>query len=228
MGSRQAKRAALWDVDGTLIDSREYHWLSWQGALAAEDFAVTREQFESSFGRRNDEILRDYFPAYAAADIVRVGEAKEIVYRELIRERGIELLPGVRRWLDRLKDEGWLQAVASSAPRLNLEVIITALGLEEYFSAVASAEDVTEGKPDPQVFLAAAAKLGVGPRACVVVEDAPAGTEAARRAGMRAIGVLSSQEELRADLVVRTLEELPDDAFDQLLTASYTGQNHPR
>ena len=219
MGSRQAKRAALWDVDGTLIDSREYHWLSWQGALAAEDFAVTREQFESSFGRRNDEILRDYFPAYAAADIVRVGEAKEIVYRELIRERGIELLPGVRRWLDRLKDEGWLQAVASSAPRLNLEVIITALGLEEYFSAVASAEDVTEGKPDPQVFLAAAAKLGVGPRACVVVEDAPAGTEAARRAGMRAIGVLSSQEELRADLVVRTLEELPDDAFDQLLTA---------
>jgi beta-phosphoglucomutase len=217
MGTRDAKRAALWDVDGTLVDSREYHWLSWQGALAAEDFAVTRGQFEESFGRRNDEILRGYFPAYDAPDIARVGEAKEVAYRRLVRERGIVLLPGVGRWLDTLRAEGWLQAVASSAPRLNLEVIISALGLGEYFSAVASAEDVTEGKPDPQVFLAAASKLGVAARSCVVIEDAPAGTEAARRAGMRSIGVLSSHTELRADLVVRTLEELPEGAFDRLL-----------
>ena len=217
MTAPNAKRAALWDVDGTLIDSRQYHWLSWQGALAAEDFAVTREQFESSFGRRNDEILRGYFPAYKASDIARVGGSKEVAYRQLIRERGIELLPGVRRWLERLRGEGWLQAVASSAPLENLEVIIAALGLEKYFSAVASAEDVTEGKPDPQVFLVAAAKLGVEPGVCVVIEDAPAGTEAARRARMRSVGVLSSHGELRADLVVRTLEELPDDAFDNLL-----------
>jgi HAD superfamily hydrolase (TIGR01509 family) len=218
MNAPNAKRAALWDVDGTLIDSREYHWLSWQGALAAEDFAIPREQFESSFGRRNDEILRGYFPAYAASDIARVGDAKEVAYRRLIRERGIKLLPGVGRWLGRLREGGWLQAVASSAPLENLEVIISALKLEEYFSAIASAEDVTEGKPDPQVFLAAASKLGVAPGSCVVVEDAPAGTEAARRAGMRCVGVLSSHGELRADLVVRTLEELPADAFDRLLT----------
>ena len=211
------RRAALWDVDGTLIDSREYHWLSWQVALDAEGFRVTPEQFAGSFGRRNDEILRGYFPAYGPEEITRVGEAKEVAYRRLVREQGIDLLPGVRRWLDRLRAEGWRQAVASSAPRANLEVIIEALGLDGYFAAVASAEDVTEGKPDPQVFLVAAARLGVGPSACVVVEDAPAGTEAARRAGMRSVGVLSSHGELRADLVVRTLEELPDDAFDQLL-----------
>ena len=221
---RNGARAVLWDVDGTLIDSREYHWLSWQGALAAEDFAVTREQFESSFGRRNDEILRDYFPFYSSEEITRVGEAKEVAYRRLVRERGIDLLPGVRRWLERLHDEGWQQAVASSAPRANLEVIIEVLGLEGYFAAVASAEDVTEGKPDPQVFLVAAAKLGVEPCSCVVVEDAPAGTAAARRAGMRCVGVLSSHEELRADIVVRTLEELPDNAFDELLA----GQNRER
>jgi beta-phosphoglucomutase len=217
MGTHNGKRAALWDVDGTLIDSREYHWLSWQGALAAEDFRVTRGQFEQTFGRRNDEILREYFPSYSARDIARVGEAKEVAYRALVRDRGVELLPGVRRWLDRLKAGGWLQSVASSAPRQNLDAIISALGLGEYFAAVASAEDVTEGKPDPQVFLAAAAKLGVEPAACVVVEDAPAGTEAARRARMRCVGVLSSHGELRADIVVRTLEELPDDAFDDLL-----------
>lgn len=223
MGTRDAKRAALWDVDGTLVDSREYHWLSWQGALAAEDFAVTRGQFEESFGRRNDEILRDYFPGYGAHDIARVGEAKEVAYRRLVAERGIELLPGVGLWLDRLRAAGWLQAVASSAPRLNLDVIIDALGLGEYFSAVASAEDVTEGKPDPQVFLAAAAKLGVPARSCVVVEDAPAGTEAARRAGMRSVGVLSSHAELRADIVVRTLEELSEDAFERLLAEGEDG-----
>jgi beta-phosphoglucomutase len=217
MGRRDTQRAALWDVDGTLIDSREYHWLSWQGALAAERFGVTREQFQQTFGRRNDEILRGYFPSYDAADRARVGDAKEAAYRELIRERGIELLPGVRPWLERLKGEGWLQAVASSAPRPNLEVIIEALGLGDYFAAVVSAEDVTEGKPDPQVFLAAASRLGVPPAACVVVEDAPAGTEAARRARMRCVGVLSSHTELRADVVVRTLEDLPDNAFANLL-----------
>ena len=214
---RQTKRAALWDVDGTLIDSREYHWLSWRGALVAEGFRVTPEQFADSFGRRNDEILRGYFPSYSPGDITRVGEAKEVAYRRLVRERGIELLPGVRRWLDMLHEEGWRQAVASSAPRANLEVIVEALGLDGYFAAVASAEDVTEGKPDPQVFLVAAAKLGVEPGSCVVVEDAPAGTEAARRAGMRCVGVLSSHGELEADIVVRTLEELPDTAFDDLL-----------
>jgi beta-phosphoglucomutase len=217
MTTQHEKRAALWDVDGTLIDSREYHWLSWRGALAGEGFNVTPEQFAESFGRRNDEILRGYFPSYSSEEITRVGEAKEVAYRRLVRERGIELLPGVRRWLDRLHEGGWRQAVASSAPRANLEVIVEALGLDGYFAAVAAAEDVTEGKPDPQVFLVAAAKLGVAPASCVVVEDAPAGTEAARRAGMRCVGVLSSHGGLEADIVVRTLEELPDTAFDDLL-----------
>src|SRR5215212_1731947 len=174
MTTQGRKRAALWDVDGTLIDSREYHWLSWQGALAGEGFDVTPEQFADSFGRRNDEILRCYFPSYSPGDITRVGEAKEVAYRRLVRERGIDLLPGVRRWLDRLRGEGWQQAVASSAPRANLEVIVGALGLDGYFAAVASAEDVTEGKPDPQVFLVAAAKLGVEPGACVFIEAATA------------------------------------------------------
>ncbi|HEX8556950.1 MAG TPA: HAD-IA family hydrolase [Pyrinomonadaceae bacterium] len=218
MNTRTAKRAALWDVDGTLIDSREYHWLSWRGALAAERFEITRRQFEETFGRRNEEILRGYFPDYADEEVARVGLAKEVAYRDLVRRGGLDLLPGVRAWLDRLKAAGWLQALASSAPRENLDAIVAACGLGGYFSAVASAEDVTEGKPDPQVFLAAASKLGVEPGSCVVVEDAPAGAEAARRAGMRCVGVLSSHHELRADVVVRTLEELPPTAFDDLLS----------
>ncbi|MCA1613731.1 MAG: HAD-IA family hydrolase [Acidobacteria bacterium] len=215
----RAGRAVLWDVDGTLIDSSEYHWVSWREALASEGMALTREQFARMFGRRNEEILRGYFGEdYPAADVARVGDAKEELYRRLVRTRGIKLLPGVRAWLDRLKREGWQQAMASSAPRPNLEAITEALGLADYFAAVVSAEDVTVGKPDPQVFLTAAAKLGVAPSACVVVEDAPAGAEAARRAGMRSIGVLTMHERVEADIVVRTLAELPADAFDSLLT----------
>ena len=212
------RRAALWDVDGTLVDSSELHWLSWREALAAESFPITRGQFAATFGQRNDEILRGYFGAgLPDAEVARVAEAKETLYRGLVRTRGLELLPGVGAWLERLRRAGWLQAVASSAPRANLEAIAEALGVREYFSAVVSAEDVERGKPDPQVFLAAAGRLGVGPAACVVVEDAPAGTEAARRAGMRSIGVLSSHTQLRADVVVRTLEELDEDAFEKLL-----------
>ncbi|HJZ49223.1 MAG TPA: HAD family phosphatase, partial [Roseiflexaceae bacterium] len=130
---------------------------------------------------------------------------------------GITLLPGVGRWLKRLKSDGWRQAIASAAPRLNVEAIMAALGIEDYFDAITSAEDVQRGKPDPQVFLIAAERVGVPPPRCVVVEDAPAGIEGAHRAGMRAIGVRSSHPELKADIVVDTLAELPDDALDRLL-----------
>jgi len=95
-------------------------------------------------------------------------------------------------------------------------VVLEALALQDYFDAIASAEDVSAGKPDPQVFLAAASRLDVAPSRCVVVEDAAAGVEAARRAAMRSVGV-SRTERLDADISVCSLEELPSDAFDRLL-----------
>jgi HAD superfamily hydrolase (TIGR01509 family) len=208
----------LWDVDGTLVDSAEYHWLTWRDTLAAEGFTLTRERFDASFGQRNDEILRAHFgPDFPKSEIERIGNKKEELYRELVRTRGIEPLPGVLRWLKKLKAEGWRQAVASSAPLLNVQAIISALKIESFFYATASAEDVDRGKPDPQIFLAAAAKLHVPPERCIVVEDAPAGLEGARRAGMPRIGVLSTHPSLEADIVVRSLDDLPDYAFDRLL-----------
>ncbi len=212
------QKAVLWDVDGTLIDSAEYHWLSWRDTLAREGFDLTHEQFLSTFGQRNEEILRRYFKSgITASDIERISASKEESYREMIRTGGIEPLPGVRDWLARLQADGWRQAVASSAPPLNIEVILSALDIGKYFNALASAEEVERGKPDPQIFLAAAVKVGTPPDRCIVVEDAPAGIEAARRAGMRSIGVLSTHQFLEADLVVNRLSDLPEDAFDQLL-----------
>jgi beta-phosphoglucomutase len=211
-------RAALWDMDGTLLDSAKYHWLAWREALAAERYELSHEEFVATFGQRNDTILRGWLGAeLPMAEVDRIGGSKEARYRELVRERGIELLPGVERWLRRLKHDGWRQAIASAAPRLNVEAILAALGIEQFFGAITSAEDVQRGKPDPQVFLVAAERLGVPPARCIVVEDAPAGIEGAHRGGMRAIGVRSSHPTLQADIVVDTLAELPDDAFDRLL-----------
>ena len=211
-------RAVIWDLDGTLIDSTEYHWLTWRDTLAAEGYGLTYDQFAASFGQRNDVVLRGYLgEGLPTSEVDRIAAAKEQRYRELVRVRGIELLPGARFWLARLKAEGWRQGLATSAPRLNIQTILEQLGITAIFDGVASAEDVERGKPDPQVFLAAAAKVEVVPTRSIVVEDAPAGIEGGRRAGMRTIGVLTTHATLSADLIVRTLEELPRDAFDQLL-----------
>lgn len=211
-------RAVIWDLDGTLIDSTEYHWLTWHDTLAAEGYPLTRDQFNQSFGQRNDVVLRGYLgDGLSMGEMGRISAAKEKRYRELVSARGIELLPGAGRWLARLQAEGWRQAIATSAPRLNVETILTRLDITACFDGIASAEDVERGKPDPQVFLAAAAKVEAVPVRCIVVEDAPAGIEGGRRAGMRTVGVLTTHATLHADLVVHTLDQLPDNAFDQLL-----------
>lgn len=210
-------RAVLWDLDGTLVDSAGYHWRAWRDTLAAEGVTISHPQFLESFGQKNDRILRAWLGAGASTDTIqRIGDAKEAEYRRLAVVHGLTPLPGAAEWVARLHAAGWLQAIASSAPRPNVEVMLRALSMERYFDAIASAEDVSAGKPDPEVFLVAASRVGVPPKRCVVVEDAPAGIEAARRAGMRALGV-SRSETLDGDLAVASLDELPDSAFDLLV-----------
>ncbi len=208
--------AVLWDMDGTLVDSEEFHWRSWRDTMAEENMPITREQFAATFGQRNDSILTGWFGDRATPGLVqRIGGAKEELYRKLVRESGLAPLPGAAEWVHRLQHENWRQAVASSAPRANLDVVLEVIGLADCFQALVSAEDVTAGKPDPQVFLTAAARLKAPAAHCVVVEDAAAGVEAARRAGMRSIGV--SRKRLDADLAVSSLADLPADAFTKLL-----------
>jgi beta-phosphoglucomutase family hydrolase len=212
----------IWDVDGTLIDSGALHFAAWSDILANEQFTLTREQFQASFGQRNDAVLRSFLGAGLSDDaIMRIGMAKEERYRDLLRTEGIKLLPGVGRWLDRLRADGWRQALASSAPHANLDAILDVLALRPYFDAVVSGDDVVHGKPDPEIFLRAAALLEVEPRRCVVVEDAPAGIEGARRAGMHSVGVRFAHADLAADVVVASMEELPADAFDRLVPAAH-------
>ncbi|PJF48479.1 MAG: hypothetical protein CUN48_03190 [Candidatus Thermofonsia Clade 3 bacterium] len=213
-----ARRAVLWDMDGVLVDSADYHYAAWREALAREHYDLSYEAFRATFGQRNDTILRGIFgPDLAAAEVNRIANAKEARYRQLVREHGIAPLPGVLRWLQALRTAGWRQAVASAAPRANIDAILAAVGIGHYFDAITSGEDVTCGKPDPQVYLVSAQRVGALPARCVVVEDAPAGLEGARRAGMRCVGVTSTHAHLDADVVVASLSELDDDAFDRLI-----------
>jgi beta-phosphoglucomutase len=158
--------------------------------MAGEGITITREQFLSTFGLRNDSIIPRWLGSASNPEgLVRIGDAKEAMYRDLVRAIGMSPLPWVERWVRRLHEEGWRQAIASSAPRLNVEVVLDVTGLAGCFRAIVSAEDVRHGKPDPEVFLTAASRLGVPPERCIVIEDAAAGIEAAHRAGMRSIGV---------------------------------------
>lgn len=212
-------RAVIWDLDGTLIDSADYHWEAWQEVMAAENFSISYEEYVADFGKRNDEILRGRLGEHLTDDyIARVSLAKEEAYRALVRTRGLELLPGAAHWLARLQEDGWMQALGTSAPRGNIDAVFDALDIARFFNAVMSADQVERGKPFPDVFLAAARKLEVAPSDCIVVEDAPAGIEAARRAGMIALAVRSTHPDLTGDYTVESLDLLPEVFFDQVFT----------
>ena len=218
-------RAVLWDMDGTLIDSEEFHWISWRDTMANEGVPITRDQFLASFGQRDDSIIPRWLGVASTPERVeKISSAKEELYRDLIRKHGIKPLPGIRTWLHRLHEEGWLQAIASAAPRENVDVVLEALSATHLFQSIVSADDVHRGKPDPEVYLIAASRLGAPPARSIVVEDAAAGVEGARRAGMRSIGISRNGKHLPADIVVRSLELLDPKAFETLLNSSYSQQ----
>ena len=210
-------RGVLWDLDGTLVDSTELHWVAWRDAMAVEGVPITREMFEATFGWKNDPILRRWLGDDAGeARKARLADEKERAYRAALKAEGLKALPGAREWVERLHAGGWKQAIASSAPLANIEAVLAVLDLGHDFEAVVSAEDVTTGKPDPEVFLLAARKLGVDPSRAIVVEDAAAGVEGARRAGMKCIGV-NPKLRLDADVYVSSLDEVPADAWASLV-----------
>ncbi len=209
----------LWDMDGVLVDTGEFHFQAWMKTLPGEGLPFDRETFRRTFGMNNAGILALLLGRQPEPDYIsRVSDLKEANFRQAIRGRA-QPLPGVRDWLERLHRAGYRQAVASSAPQENIDFLIGELGLRDYFQVVVSAAHMP-GKPDPAVFLEAARRLDLPPAHCVVVEDAVPGVEAARRAGMKCIAVTTTNPAralAAADLVVNRLDELPPDAFEKLL-----------
>src|SRR5262245_8645521 len=209
-------RAALWDMDGTLVDTGELHFAAWRQLMQELHRPFTQADFAATFGLRNPEIFEHLFGKghLDAQQVAALGDRKEEIYRAAAGQ-GVTLLPGARALLEGLHAAGFKQAVGSSAPRANLELILRLTDTQLFFDAVVSMEDTQRGKPDPQVFLVAAQKLGVPPARCVVVEDAVAGVQAAKAGGMKCIAVrfvghhpADKLQAAGADLVVPSLADV--------------------
>lgn len=206
--------AVIWDVDGTLVDTAELHYQAWCVLAREIDKPFTRADFVGTFGWRNPEIIPKLWKIHDAALVAALGDRKESYYRAEAK-KGLNLLPGVRALVDALTQAGFRQAIGSSAPRNNIELILEMTHVAGHVQAIVSMEDTQRGKPDPQVFLLAAERLGIDPARCVVIEDAPVGVQAAKAGGMRCVAVTCAghhpAEKLRnagADLVTPTLERV--------------------
>ena len=195
----------------TLIDSSSQHERSWELLASERGLFLPEGHFKAGFGKKNEVIIPALGWGGDPLVIRTLADRKEELYRELVAAEGIIILPGARELLEALRQEGIPRAVGSSTPRENLNALFAATGLDSLFDAVVCGSDVTHGKPDPEVFLAGAAFLGLQPGRCVVIEDAFAGIEAARRAGMKVVGVATTNpiESLnQCDMEVVSLEEV--------------------
>lgn len=214
------KKGALFDWDGVIIDSSAQHEESW--AMLANELGkpLPDDHFLRGFGMKNQVIIPEILQWTTDPDeIHRFSLRKEALYREIVRDNGITPLPGVIELLQMLKEHGVSCAVASSTHRENIETIFRLIGIRDYFQAVVTAEDVSRGKPDPEVFLKGAEKIGCSPGNCVVFEDAHVGIEAGLAAGARVIAVATTNrlEDLgKADLAVGSLADVSWPVFSDM------------
>jgi HAD superfamily hydrolase (TIGR01509 family) len=203
---------AIFDHDGVLVDTLELHQTAWVEYGRRSGLPITCDFVHQTFGMTNPSILRRLTgDALSEDEIARHSALKEECYRAIAAGK-IVLMDGVRAVLDALTGQGVLLAIGSSGMRANIELTVHECGLEGRFAAITAAEDIRRGKPDPQVFLIAAARAGALPGHTVVFEDAPVGIQAAKAAGMYAVGLLTSHPaqvlwDAGADEVVQSLVE---------------------
>jgi beta-phosphoglucomutase family hydrolase len=192
-----ARTAFIFDMDGTILDNMKFHTRAWLQVL--DELGLPRWDPQTwehrTSGVPNRTILRELLGLNLDDDgIARWVERKESLYREHA-VGAVQEIPGCTAYIRRMRAAGARVALATGAGRPNIAFNLNALGLQHDFDAVVGADDVVRGKPEPDIFLAAAARLGAAPADCVVFEDAPMGLEAARRAGMRAVCVTSMMTE---------------------------------
>jgi len=205
---------AIFDHDGVLVDTLAYHQQAWVDLGKATGLALTPEFIHRTFGMTNASIFQLLKGGSLSEQEMRAySDQKEVCYRDAA-SGNIVLMDGVREFLDGLTAAGVKLAIGSSGVRPNLDLTVRECDLEGRFSAIASVEDITRGKPDPEVFLVAARKSGVEPSHSIVFEDAPVGIQAAKAAGMYAVGLTASHPaqalyEAGADEVAESLVDFP-------------------
>lgn len=215
-------RGVIFDMDGVLVDSYDAHWQSWHVMADEIGKGLTEEQFVRTFGRTSREIIAEHWGAGSLTDneIAAFDQRKEALYREIVAH-DFPAMDGARELLVELHAAGFGLAIGSSGPPENVALAVEKLGAETLFSVLITGRDVKRGKPDPEVFLTAAQRLGVAPDCCAVVEDAPVGIAAANAAEMTSIALLSTghtaESVAAARLTVRSLRELSPDRIGRLI-----------
>ena len=213
----QGSWAAVFDWDGVVLDSSRHHEESWERLAREIGKPLPIGHFRRGFGRRNIEIMRDLLEwSRDLEEIDRLSRRKEELYREVVQDWGIEPLPGVRPWLERLAGAGIPCGIGSSTEAKNVELGLEKLGLARFFQTAVTAEHVQKGKPAPDVFLEVARRLGVAASRCVVFEDAPAGVEAGCAAGMKVVGVATTHPGGHLEGVFREVERLDELKVEEL------------
>ena len=215
----------VFDLDGVIIDSHDQHEKSWFKLAGELDLPLTKEQFKKSFGMRNEMCIPDVFGWVDREDVDRIaelGDRKEELYRELLAGDGLAPLPGVVALVSDLSAAEMPISLGSSTSRQNIEVCFKTTGLDRFFGErYTGAEDVSRGKPAPDVFLESARKIDRAPEHCVVIEDAHVGIEAALAAGMKAIAVTTTHPretftDSGASLIVDSLEAVSAATINEL------------
>ncbi len=213
-------KAVLWDLDGVLFDTEKAHYEVWAKILGEHQVFLDYDQFLITFGMKNQDFLPLLFGHPLQEEFMEtVAQEKERRFRQTVARGEVSVMPGVVDWLQRFRAIGCRQAVASSAPPENIEVMLMQGNLQGYFDAVVSSKGLP-GKPDPAIFLAAARTLKIPAQDCLVIEDSLMGIEAAQRAGMKCLAVANTYpaEKLQsANLVAASLQDLRPEDLAQLV-----------
>ncbi len=218
---------AIFDMDGVLVDSYRAHLESWRRMSAKFGLEMSERQFAETFGRTTRDIIdRLWGDDFPDIDVEAWDADKEAAYREILAA-GFPAMNGAGDLLAALGEAGFRIAIGSSGPPENVALVRAKLPGAEHVSQAVNGKEVAEGKPHPEVFLKAAEKLGLPPQRCAVVEDAPAGIEAARRAKMAAVGLTGTADRATlaagAHLVVDKLSELTPAGLARLIDAVAEG-----
>jgi beta-phosphoglucomutase len=212
--------AVIFDMDGVLVDSYRGHYESWHALAEEHGIALSEVRFAELFGRTSREIIAELWGLGMSEHQSAAMDARKEGFYRAILEKNFPAMEGAEALIDSLVAAGFVLAVGSSGPPENIELSMQKLGRAHCFSVRVTGMDVAHGKPDPQVFLLAAERLGVAPSQCVVIEDAPAGIAAARAAGMTAIALTGTAPAAKlgtAHLVVDSLRELTPERIAHLI-----------
>lgn len=186
-------QAVLFDLDGVIIDSHDQHEAAWEQLAKVHGKTLPPNFFKESFGMRNQSIFATLLPwTDDAAEIAELSEEKEAIYRDILVASGLSPLPGAADLLKQLAQAQIPAVLATSTPRSNVSAVMDATGLGHLFLAVISGSDVANGKPDPEVFLKAAAAANADPKQCVVIEDAQVGIRAGLAAGCKVLALTTT------------------------------------